>query len=145
LVESTAGNNKVAILNKLIDVLDSISDFTDHVYGGYRPSKAIRSSKIILVHLVEDRQIAHATEEDVHELVFHILVKYRSNLSEDPKDQMDTFIDLVGKVEDALKEHYNEEGIWENLEIDRINYTFGAERDFVFYNGLLTVTIRAQW
>ncbi|RLC80926.1 MAG: hypothetical protein DRI61_04735 [Chloroflexi bacterium] len=142
---SEAGTKKKAVLDGLLTILDSISDFKDHVYGGYRPPSAVRAEKMILVHLVEDVQTIHLTDEDIHSLQFNILVKYRTDIKDDPKDEMDSFIDLVGKVEDKLKSNYYREGAWDNLEINRINYTFGQERDFVFYNALIQVSVRLQW
>ena len=142
---SEAGTKKKAVLDGLLTILDSISDFKDHVYGGYRPPSAVRAEKMILVHLVEDVQTIHLTDEDIHSLHFNILVKYRTDVKEDPKEEMDSFIDLVGKVEDKLKSNYYREGTWDNLEINRINYTFGQERDFVFYNALIQVSVRLQW
>ena len=142
---SEAGTKKKAVLDGLLTILDSISDFKDHVYGGYRSPSAVRAEKMILVHLVEDVQTIHLTDEDIHSLHFNILVKYRTDVKEDPKEEMDSFIDLVGKVEDKLKSNYYREGTWDNLEINRINYTFGQERDFVFYNALIQVSVRLQW
>lgn len=145
MASSTAGASKIAVLDGLISLLDSISIFTDHVYGGYHPDSSIRVGKFILIHLVQDRYLEATTSEDDHAIDFNLLVRFRGDLSEDPKDQMDSFIDAVGLVEDKLKENYYNAGVWEDIKINRINYTFGQVRDFINYSGLLNITVRAQW
>ena len=145
MATSTAGSNKISILDKLIAILNEISDFTGNVYGGYRPESAVKADKHILVHLVEDRYVGGSLDEDEHSIQFNVLVKYRAGTKGDPKEQMDIFIDTVGLVEDKLKANYNVPGVWEDLRINRINYTFGQSRGFNYYSGMITLTIRTQW
>jgi len=145
MAASTAGANKIAVLDKLKSILDGISDFTGQVYVGYRPPKAVKVDKHILVHLVQDSYVERTSAENVHNLQFNVLVKYRTDVKENPETIMEAFIDLVGKVEDELKTNAYVGGVWEDLAIDSIHYTFGQERQVVFYNGMMIVRVRTQW
>jgi len=145
VVSSTAGSNKVAVLDAIIDLLNGIEDFRDYVFGGYHPASSISVDRFILVHLHRDVQVVHVTDEDIHELHFNVVVKYKEDMERDPKTTMDNFIDLVGKVEDKLKGYYSNPGTWEELTIDEIDYTFGRDRQFLFYNALMSVRVRVQW
>jgi hypothetical protein len=145
MASSTAGSNKISILDQLVTILNEISEYSNNVYSGLRTEKSIKVDKHILIHLTEDRYVAGTLSEDIHTLVFNILVKWRAGLKGDPETQMDTFIDLVGLVEDKLKANYVVPGTWEDLSIRRINYTFGQASGFNYYNALLIVEVRAQW
>ncbi len=142
---SEAGSVKIKCLSKLSEVLNSIAQYRDRVYSGYRPPEAIRVGRYILIHLVEDRYVAATSAENIHLLTFHVLVGYRTDVKADPEEEMSSFIESVGLVEDQLKSSIFVPGYWEDLTVERIHYTFGGERSMVYYSALVTLRMRVQW
>ena len=142
--ESTAGSYKIAVLDKIKSLLEEIEEFSESTRKGF-VSGRLDKKHIALIHFSEDNYVVSTTDEDVHEFGINLLIRYKSDINEDPESEMDNFIDLVGKVEDKLKENYTVLDTWEDLRIERINYTFGQERQAVYYNAMFNLVVRTQW
>jgi len=138
-----SGENKNSILSALVTKLKEIEDFEEHVFKGYR--KFLPYDKCILVHLRRDTVVQETTEENLHNLEFNLLVRVKADIKENAESEIEDFINLVGLVEDKLEENSYNAGVWENLAINQIIYTFGAAETFVYYNAMIRLTIKAQW
>jgi len=144
VADSTAGANKIAILDGLLAVLKEISIFENQVFKGYRTRSD--AAQDILVHFYEDVPVVEAVDEDEHNIHFHVMVRMKTNLpADDPESEIDAFIDLVGLVEDKIKDNHCKAGSWEDIGITRITYTFGQDRTFLFYKAMIRLVARAQW
>jgi len=140
---SKSGTAKNNILSELVKLINEITDFKQNVFKGFRTR--IIAPKAVLIHLLEDLPIQTSTEEIEHSIVFNMLVQKKADIKANAEEEMEDFIELVGKVEDKISENTYKEGLWENLRIDRINYTFFQAETFIRYNALVRVEARAQW
>lgn len=144
VASSTAGANKIAVLDKILEILKEIEAFSNQVFKGYR--SRVESEKSILVHFYQDTLMAEATDEDKHLISLNVLVKMKSNLpGGDPEQEIDDFLDLVGLVEDKVKDSHYMAGTWEDLGIDNITYTFGQTRTFMQYKAMIRLRVECQW
>jgi len=155
-LDSTAGANKKNILDTLVAKLKEISIFKDDIHKAYRMK--MRTKYQILIHLFEDRLGTVTTGEETHFINFNIVVKMRAKYLGAPRpresdldDELDSFVDLVGLVEDKIKDNINNLPTWEDIQIKNIRYTAGQEGfqgsrpTMVYYKALLKVEVYLQW
>jgi len=138
-----SGESKNAILDALVTKLKEIDEFEEHVFKGYR--KHLPYNRSILVHLRRDVIAPESTAENLHNLEFNLLVRVKADIQSNAEVEIESFISLVGLVEDKLDENSYNPGVWEDLAVNQIIYTFGAAETFVYYNAMIRLTIKAQW
>lgn len=155
-LDSTAGANKKNILDALVTKLKEITVFGKDVHKAYRMK--MRSKYQILIHLFEDRLGTVTTGEETHYINFNIVVKMKAKYlgaihpkESDLDDELDSFVDLVGLVEDKIKANISNLPTWENILIKNIRYTAGQEGfqgsrpTMVYYKALMKVEVYLQW
>jgi endonuclease III len=139
---SVAGQKKNEIVTELKSQLNDIAYFKNNVFKS-RKTK-VKNQKAILIHLLKDTSPRRTTEEYIHYLTIHILMKDISDIKADQEEEIEKFIDRVGLIEDKLKSITNNT-YWEDLEQNEVDYKFGSDGPVVWYNALFTVTVRKEW
>lgn len=138
-----SGEKKNTILTELKAKLMEIPDFSKSTWKGYRAK--IEVPKSLLIHLFTDEPVDLTGKERMHVLTFNIVVQKVADVRSDAEEEMESFISLVGKVEDKLEENYYNPGCWDQSQVQLINYTFSQERGVVFYKALVRFRVMQQW
>jgi len=132
-----------AIIAELVTRLKEITDFGDRVYYGYRVSQ--KAFPVALLHLHEDVTVDDAIHQRDHRIAFNLLIRNRADIQADSELEMDNFIALVGKVHDKLDGYISNPPKWRRLNIERTTYTFGQERNYIFYSALIRISLSKRW
>jgi hypothetical protein len=140
---STSGAKKNEVLTELKKQLKTVAGFADSTFKGY--IARVTDQQCILIHLAEDDIMAETTDENIHEIKVNILIKKVIDLSDDQEQAAEDFIELVGTVEDKLKDIMWDTPYWEHLRPDKVNYTFKAGETIIEQKCLILVTVRKEW
>jgi len=136
-----SGNKKNEILSRLVTILQTIPGFKKTVFKGFRV--IVKENKAILLHLIADSQSPETTHEIRHVMTINCLVRIRCDVEADPEKEMESFINIVGKVEDKLLSH--KQDVWDELSIREIRYGFRKEAEMVYHNALIILQVESTW
>jgi len=96
-----------------------------------------------LIRFVNDRIGFATADEEEHLFLFQILISMKSKAK--PEEDTLDYLDVIGQVEEALRDDNTLDGNCDWLLIREKDLTYGWSEGYLFYEALLNVEVHATW
>jgi len=131
------------IISNLESILKEISDFGNRVYT-WRSGEITDFPAVIIYRSGIRRVEPHGHIDYQRQYNINLIVKHRGNKPDSPED-INAFQDLIGKIEDKLKDNRVKANSWYDLDVESTDLTFQSTATEIFLEANMALRVLTIW
>jgi len=128
------------IRDRIVTFLKTIEDFEDRVYIGLTKTTA---SPYCFVRLMDETATIQGKEAHLYSFDFRLFVSHKT--TGEPEEDEKKRVKLIGKIDDLFRQNPTLGGKCNLAVITRKQHLYRQEKNFMYLDTLITLTVTKAW